>query len=668
MTENSLSVIIPARNEIYLEKTIKNLLENIRGNTDIYAMLDGYIPDPQIVTNDDRVHFIHHPEAKGQRQSINEAARITTAKYIMKLDAHCAVDEGFDVKLMENCEYDWTVIPTMYNLDVDTWKPKLHKRTQYMYMGMNEKNELRALYYSGSEWKKWHKRPDMIDDTMCCMGPGWFLNRERFWELDGCDETHGSWGQQGVEVACKAWLSGGRLVVNKNTWFAHWFRGHIGFPYHITGHEVAVARRYSKDLWLNDKWPKAKRKFQWLIDKFEPPTWNINNNINKLEGIYKDKVCYIIGDGKSKEFLDESYFDSDSPIITINMALDRVEELDLKNPIYSMQKDKGLLKPKKATLLLHEYESKEDFPDYKPKYIFDRKTLLPEGTHVKYSFSAICALQVAKLFGCNKFKLICFDSCTNGYIDAKDRKHYHMYERQCIRMKDFIKNNNMEVEWITPSPKSMIVTQEMIDSYHQFFYNYIHLKRREPRWRGVKLIKLPSDLILYSEVIWEKKPDFIIDIGTAYGGSALFYADMMGLYANESLDKYSGKARVISIDPTPRGELPSHPRITYIKGDSKDDSVINQIKEMVGTGSVMVVIDGDHSRVQVKWELEKYRHIVTPGQYMVVEDCYDRNSKPYGPKEALDWFLRSKKGFTHTDIDKQFLIGMTRDSWLLKNE
>jgi len=275
-----LSVIIPARNEIYLEKTIRNVLENIRGNTEIIAVLDGYIPNPQIVLNDERVLFLHNKEAIGQRQSINMAAKISNSKFIMKLDAHCAVDEGFDVKLMADCEYDWTVIARMYNLDIDTWKPKLHKRTDYMYISSPDSEKpFRAMYYEGKAKDEYQRQPDNdkeIDDIMCCMGPSFFMHRERFWELGGCNEEHGSWGNQGIELSCSAWLSGGSLKVNKKTWFAHWFRGGggPGFPYPLSGKDVEKARSYSKNLWLNNKWPMQKRPFQFLIDKFNPPGWN----------------------------------------------------------------------------------------------------------------------------------------------------------------------------------------------------------------------------------------------------------------------------------------------------------------------------------------------------------------------------------------------------------
>jgi hypothetical protein len=141
-----------------------------------------------------------------------------------------------------------------------------------MYIGCGEGRLLRAEYY-GSRQPRSDK---LIDDVMCCMGPGWFMHKDRYWELGGMDECHGGWGQMGVEVACKAWLSGGALKVNKKTWFAHWFRGGSGpgFPYHMSGSDQERARVYSRDLWINDKWPQATRKFQWLIDRFNPPGWD----------------------------------------------------------------------------------------------------------------------------------------------------------------------------------------------------------------------------------------------------------------------------------------------------------------------------------------------------------------------------------------------------------
>lgn len=103
------------------------------------------------------------------------------------------------------------------------------------------------------------------------------LTRKKYWELDICEESYGSWGNQGVEVACKTWLSGGRVIINKRTWYAHLFRTQPGFsfPWPVSGREQVNVRQMSKDIWSNNKWPKAKYKFQWLLDKFKPiPGWD----------------------------------------------------------------------------------------------------------------------------------------------------------------------------------------------------------------------------------------------------------------------------------------------------------------------------------------------------------------------------------------------------------
>ena len=121
-----LSVIIPARNEKYLQKTIDSVLEAMEADTEIIVVLDGYWPYEPI-PDDPHIHIIHHTEARGQRHGINEAARIAEGKYLMKLDAHCSVGQGFDRILINDWQPGWTMVPRMYNLDVNTWQPKKHK-------------------------------------------------------------------------------------------------------------------------------------------------------------------------------------------------------------------------------------------------------------------------------------------------------------------------------------------------------------------------------------------------------------------------------------------------------------------------------------------------------------------------------------------------------------
>lgn len=305
-----LSILIPSRNEQFLRQTIDDILANIEGDTEIIAVLDGAWADPPIPDHP-RVTLVYHSQTVGQRAATNEAARVSRAKYIMKVDAHCAFDRGFDVKLIRDCEPDWTVIPRMYNLHafdwqctkcglrtyqggmpsvcsrcgdhsapherVMVWKPRTSRRTDFARFD-------RDLHFQ--YWRAYEKRAEAMEeiaDVMCFVGAAFFMERARYWELGGLDECHGSWGQMGVEISCKSWLSGGRMVVNKKTWFSHLFRTQpgFGFPYPMSGAAQEEARKYSRRLWnLSDpdrvpKWEGARLSLRWLVDKFAPvPEWH----------------------------------------------------------------------------------------------------------------------------------------------------------------------------------------------------------------------------------------------------------------------------------------------------------------------------------------------------------------------------------------------------------
>ncbi len=313
-----LSVIVPGLNEEFMQETVTNILENSGEKTEVICVLDGYWPPKGIVSHE-RLRVIHNEKPLGQRQATNQGARLSEAKFVMKLDAHCAVSKGFDEELISTCKYDWTMIPRMYTLDAFHWycneckreyhqgpiittcegcgskqiskkiifDKKDHKRTDYMWIC----DEMRMKYFDRPslspygdtrELKKQcnHKTKDWskgdITDVMTCIGAGWFMHRKRYWELGGMDERHGSWGQMAVELSFKAWLSGGRMVVNKRCWFAHLARTQkgFGFPYSHKKGAITQARKHSRDIWINGKWPQAVHKYDWLIKKFSPlPGW-----------------------------------------------------------------------------------------------------------------------------------------------------------------------------------------------------------------------------------------------------------------------------------------------------------------------------------------------------------------------------------------------------------
>jgi len=279
-----LSVLIAARNEPYLQETIDSCFDSAEGEVEVIAVLDGYWPEKPIRDRKGLI-LVHHTESIGQRPSVNEAASLAQGKYIMKLDAHCILDKGYDVKLAADCKYDWTVIPRRYGVREKEWSPRIKGRVDYMRLTcLLEPHDLglRAV-----AWPRYEKRTNgkLIDDVMTCQGSGWFQHKDRFFEHGCCDEKHGHFGALGCEVGCKAWLSGGKLKVNKKTWYAHWQRGRkrsrdrtiIKDPrrmYIMPREIVRKAHNYARDLWLNNKWPLQIRDFKWLVDKFAPvPGW-----------------------------------------------------------------------------------------------------------------------------------------------------------------------------------------------------------------------------------------------------------------------------------------------------------------------------------------------------------------------------------------------------------
>lgn len=282
MPKYDLSVLIPARNEMFLSITVENILSNIRGNTEILVLLDGQWANPG-VPDDPRITIIKTGEALGQRAALNMLARVSQSKYLLKIDAHCIVEEGFDIKLMQDMRDNWTVVPAMYNLHMFDWVckkcgyrkyqsptpkecPKCNtKDSMYRDMIVERRESRRSEFYRFDKtlhfqyFGEFKYRPEgkpQLAPSMSLQGSCFMLTRDKWFELNICDEDHGSWGQQGVEVALKTWFSGGEVMVNKNTWYAHMFRtqgGDFGFPFPLSGSDVDKARKHSRNLFLDDK-------------------------------------------------------------------------------------------------------------------------------------------------------------------------------------------------------------------------------------------------------------------------------------------------------------------------------------------------------------------------------------------------------------------------------
>lgn len=203
---------------------------------------------------------------------------------------------------------------------------------------------------------------------------------------------------------------------------------------------------------------------------------------------------------------------------------------------------------------------------------------------------------------------------------------------------------------------------------HRYAYNFT--------WLGRPVIQFPQDMLAIQELIWSVKPDVVIETGVAHGGSILFSASMLELVG--------GERYVIGIDidirKHNRAEIEAHPhskRVKLIEGSSIDEGVVNQVREMVGDGKVvLVILDSNHTHEHVLRELELFSPFVGEGSYLVVYDTLIEDmpadlvgDRPWGPgnnpKTAVWEFLAGSDRFrVDKDLEAKLLITVAPDGYL----
>jgi glycosyltransferase involved in cell wall biosynthesis len=346
-----LSILIPARNEEWLPETVADVLEHTSDRTEVIVVLDGAWPVRPLPQHG-RVQVIYLPESIGQRAATNLAARVSTAPYICKLDAHCSVADGFDGVLIDAAKelgpgvtqipaqtnlhvFDWVCDPCSFRADQSpalrecpqckgqlrkevVWKPRQNTRTRFWRFTSEPKFDY---------WNGYNERPESkgdICDVMTSLGACFFMARERFWQLGGLDEAGGVWGSYGIEIACKSWLSGGRHVVNKKTSFSHFFRvGGHGFPYELKASQQEAARRYCREMWFNNRWPGQVRPLSWLLEKFWPvPGWSESEfaSIRALGATFRVNavpVMSVVGDEQVSPAQDALSLGAAGPLVDL---------------------------------------------------------------------------------------------------------------------------------------------------------------------------------------------------------------------------------------------------------------------------------------------------------------------------------------------------------------
>jgi glycosyltransferase involved in cell wall biosynthesis len=214
-----ISIIIPSKNEPYLQQTIADIYKHAEGEIEI---LVGHDEEDQI----------------GQRAQMNRLAVKARGQFIMKTDAHCSFGQGFDRIMLEDYEPDMIMAPYLLALNAEKWIVRSDKR--------------HAGYVFDTQLVMQHAETtdQPLQETMCLQGSCFLTSTDNYWKWNLCDPSLGSWGGQGVELGIKAFLNGGRCVTTKKTYYGHLFRtNEEDFPYKRKQAEIdaghqAVLRKF----------------------------------------------------------------------------------------------------------------------------------------------------------------------------------------------------------------------------------------------------------------------------------------------------------------------------------------------------------------------------------------------------------------------------------------
>ena len=225
MNNIKLSIIIPSYKDPILHKTIDDILKNseLGDKLEILPILDGYWPS-QIIKDDPRIRIVHLGRNRGMRGAINAGMSVARGEFVMRLDEHCCFGKGFDKILTDACESNQMMTARRFFLDPIKWEVMDMPHIDYEKLVIqNMGNGVRK--FAGQPWRSRDKeRKDiMIDETTAMQGSMWILPK-KWWdevigELD--TENYGPLIQDSVEVQMKTWQAGGKIMINKKTWFAH---------------------------------------------------------------------------------------------------------------------------------------------------------------------------------------------------------------------------------------------------------------------------------------------------------------------------------------------------------------------------------------------------------------------------------------------------------------
>ncbi len=202
-------------------------------------------------------------------------------------------------------------------------------------------------------------------------------------------------------------------------------------------------------------------------------------------------------------------------------------------------------------------------------------------------------------------------------------------------------------------------------SFNKLYYYLRKNTFDQTLFMGKHILKFPTELWSYQEIIFEKKPDVIIETGVFLGGSTYYFAKLCQLFGN---------GRIIAVDAIldhADPDLKNFPNVTLIEGDTSKAETLEKIMSLIlPHESVMVILDSDHSPNHVYQEMKLFSSLVTEGQYLIVEDGIIENVYPFlinqGPLQAIRKFLKENSDFIPDYFRNRFLLTHNPLGYLLR--
>jgi len=252
---------------------------------------------------------------------------------------------------------------------------------------------------------------------------------------------------------------------------------------------------------------------------------------------------------------------------------------------------------------------------------------------------------------------------------------YQLFKQECDR----------EIEAIGHDESLISASRDWVNRANAQKYSY-HFE-----WLGRPIIQYPQDIVAMQELIWNVKPDLIIETGIAHGGSLIFSASMLAqldmcdaIEAGTTLDPKNSSRLVVGLDidirPHNKAAIEAHPmasRIKMFQGSSVDPQIVDEVRKIAaGYKSVLVCLDSNHTHDHALAELEAFAPLVTTGSYCVVFDTIIENlpedsfpNRPWGrgnnPKTAVWEYLKSHPEFEiDKAIDHKLQISVAPDGYL----